>query len=160
VTITKIPREKNGQADALARAGSATEQEIIKMKWQVLVQPSPLIARSTGSMQITREKEPGPKWASEVIKYLKSGELPRDKSQSHKVRLQSACYTLIDDVLYRRGYSHPLLKCLSAPEARYVLREIHEGVCGNHSGGRMLAHKAVRAGCYWPTMTRDSVEFV
>jgi hypothetical protein len=67
---------------------------------------------------------------------------------------------MIDDVLYRRGYSHPLLKCLLALEARYVLREIHEGVCGNHSGGRMLAHKAVRARYYWPTMTRDSVEFV
>jgi hypothetical protein len=87
----------------------------------------------------------------------KKWELPSDKSQSHKVRLHSARYTMIDDVLYRRGYSHPLLKCLSAPEARYILREIHEGVCGNHSGGR---HKVIRVGYYWPTMTRDLMEFV
>jgi hypothetical protein len=52
MTITKIPWEKNLQADALARAGSATEQEIIKMKRQVLVQPSPSIVRIQGSMQI------------------------------------------------------------------------------------------------------------
>jgi ribonuclease HI len=32
MTVTKIPREKNVQADALARAGSATDQEIAKMK--------------------------------------------------------------------------------------------------------------------------------
>jgi hypothetical protein len=95
-----------------------------------------------------------------MIKYLKDGELPSDKIQSYKVRSQSAHYTMVDGVLYRRGYSHPLLKCLLAPEARYVLREIHEGVCGNHYGGRMLAHKTVRAGYYWPTMGRDSVEFV
>jgi hypothetical protein len=74
--------------------------------------------------------------------------------------MQSARYTIIDGVLYRRGYFHPLLKCLSATEAHYVLREIHEGVCGNHSGGRVLAHKAMRAGYYWPTMGKDSVEFV
>ncbi|XP_062173536.1 uncharacterized protein LOC133878998 [Alnus glutinosa] len=32
MTVTKIPRERNVQADALARAGSATDQEIAKMK--------------------------------------------------------------------------------------------------------------------------------
>jgi len=41
-----------------------------------------------------------------------------------------------------------------------VLKEIHEGVCGSHSGGRMLAHKAVRAGYYWPTMNQESMEMV
>jgi hypothetical protein len=160
MTITKIPREKNVQADALARAGSATDQEIAKMKQQVLVQPNPSIDKSQDLMQVAREREPEPEWASDVIRYLRSGELPSHKEQSHKVRLQSTCYTMVDDMLYRRGYSHPLLKCLSAPEAHYVLREIHEGVCGNYSGGRMLALKAVRARYYWPTMTRDSMEFV
>jgi len=62
--------------------------------------------------------------------------------------------------LYRLGYTLPLLKCLSATEAEYVLKEIHEGVCGSHSGGRMLAHKAVRAGYYWPTMNQESMEIV
>jgi ribonuclease HI len=160
MTVTKIPRERNVQADALARAGSATDQEIIKMKRHVLVQPNPSIDKSQCVMQAAREREPEPEWASDIIRYLRSGELPSHKEQAHKVKLQAARYTMVDDMLYRRGYSHPLLKCLSAPEANYVLREIHEGVCGNHSGGRMLAIKAVRAGYYWPTMTWDSMEFV
>ncbi|GFZ00544.1 hypothetical protein Acr_14g0001790 [Actinidia rufa] len=41
----------------------------------------------------------------------------------------------------------------------YVLREIHEGVCGNHSGARSLAKKAVRQGYFWPTMERDAATF-
>jgi len=53
-----------------------------------------------------------------------------------------------------------LIKCLSAAEADYVLREIHEGVYRSHSGGWMLAHKATRASYYWPTMGKDSVKFV
>jgi len=44
VTIIKVPREENTQVDMLARVGSATEQEIVKMKRQVLVQPCPAIA--------------------------------------------------------------------------------------------------------------------
>jgi len=71
-----------------------------------------------------------------------------------------ARYTLIGGQLYRRGHTEPLLKCLKNFEAEYVLREIHEGVYGNHSRSRMLAHKAMRAGYYWPTMNKDSIKMV
>ncbi|GFZ01719.1 hypothetical protein Acr_15g0003280 [Actinidia rufa] len=33
-------------------------------------------------------------------------------------------------------------------EAEYVLREIHEGICGNHSGARSLAKKTIRQGYF------------
>jgi hypothetical protein len=74
--------------------------------------------------------------------------------------MHSTRYVLIGGVLYRRGYTEPLLKCLTNSEAEYVLKEIHEGVCRNHSGSRMLAHKATRAGYYWPTMNKDLVRLV
>lgn len=74
--------------------------------------------------------------------------------------MQSARYTLIGGTLYKRGYTLPLLKCLSKPEGEYILREIHKGVCGSHMEGRMLAHKALRAGYYWLDMNRDSTELV
>ena len=54
----------------------------------------------------------------------------------------------VDNTLYQRGYTLSLLKCLLESEAKYILKEIHEGVRGSHSGGRMLAHKAVRAMYY------------
>ncbi|XP_042944500.1 uncharacterized protein LOC122278373 [Carya illinoinensis] len=43
--------------------------------------------------------------------------------------------------------------------AQYVLPEIYEGICGNHSGGRTLARKAVWAGYCWPNALRDEWEF-
>jgi hypothetical protein len=101
-----------------------------------------------------------PEWARYVIEYLKNGQLPNDKKEARKIRMQSARYTLVGNILYRRGYSLPLLKCLSATEGKYMLKEIHEGVCGSHLGGRMLAHKTVRAGYYWPTMNQESMEMV
>ncbi|KAK9190212.1 hypothetical protein WN943_018814 [Citrus x changshan-huyou] len=63
---------------------------------------------------------------------------------------------MIDGVLYRRGYTLPFLWCLDEDDADYVLREVHEGICGNHSGGRSLAHKVLRQGYFWPTMHQDA----
>ncbi|RDX90227.1 hypothetical protein CR513_27935, partial [Mucuna pruriens] len=52
----------------------------------------------------------------------------------------------------RKGFSFPLLKCLDYNEAEYVMREVHEGVCGSHIRGRALASKVARADYYWPTL--------
>ena len=40
------------------------------------------------------------------------------------------------------------------------MREVHEGICGNHSGARSLVHKLIRAGYYWPTMLKDAQAYV
>ena len=63
-------------------------------------------------------------------------------------------------MLYKRGFTAPYLRCLDSEEADYVMREIHEGICGNHSGGRALAHKIIRQGYYWPTLHDDAMKFV
>ncbi|XP_057958466.1 uncharacterized protein LOC131151231 [Malania oleifera] len=62
--------------------------------------------------------------------------------------------------LYRRSLTLPYLRCLSKDEGEYILREIHDGVCGNHLASRALAYKAMRQGFYWPTMKKDAVELV
>ena len=43
--------------------------------------------------------------------------------------------------LYKRGFSAPLLKRIGKEDVNYVLREVHEGVCGNHIGAQTLAGK-------------------
>ena len=40
------------------------------------------------------------------------------------------------------------------------MREVHERICGNHSGSRSLVHKLVQAGYYWPTMQKDAEAYV
>lgn len=41
-----------------------------------------------------------------------------------------------------------------------MLKEIHDGVFGNHSGVRTMAAKVLRAGYYWPTVQGDCVDYV
>ena len=76
------------------------------------------------------------------------------------MKLQAARFVLIGDDLYPRGYTRPLLKCLTPDQASYVVQELHEGICGTHSGARTMAAKVVRAGYYWPTVQGDCTDFV
>ncbi|RVW26184.1 hypothetical protein CK203_107515 [Vitis vinifera] len=57
-------------------------------------------------------------------------------------------------------FTGPYLRCLGHSEAQYVLAELHEGICGNHTGGRSLAHRAHSQGYYWPTMKKDAAAYV
>ena len=83
-----------------------------------------------------------------IISYLKDGKLPKGKDEAKKLRVKSARYLLMDEVLYKRGFSQPCLRCLAPDEANYILKEIYEGACGNHSRARSLVHKVVCAGHY------------
>ena len=88
-----------------------------------------------------------PDWRSPIIEYLKSPTITTE-SESAKLRIRAARYILIDDVLYKKSFSLPYLRCLGPEEAQYALREIHEGICGQHIGGRSLSYKALRQGYY------------
>ena len=95
-----------------------------------------------------------------IISYLKDGTLSEGKDEARKLRVRSARYVRLNDALYKRGFSQPYLRCLSPNEANYVLREVHEGACGNHLGAKSLIHKVVCAGYYWPTIQADAKAYV
>ena len=50
----------------------------------------------------------------------------------------------------------PLLRCVTKEEAKTILAEIHEGECGDHSGGQTLAKKVLRYVYFWPDINRDA----
>ena len=91
---------------------------------------------------------------------MKNGVLLDGREATRKLKVQATRFILIKNVLYKKGFSRPYLGCLGAEEADYVMREVHEGVCGNHSGSRSLVHKLMRAGYYWPTMQKDAEAYV
>jgi hypothetical protein len=74
---------------------------------------------------------------------------------------RSKGFILVDSKLYRRGArSGVLIKCVTKEDGYDILREIHEGVCGNHAASRMLVGKAYRAGFWWPTAVSDAEDLV
>ena len=120
------------------------------------VQISSLIDDGTNMQVVNSECN----WTTPLITYLKTGVLPNEKGAARKLKVQASRFVLIKDVLYKRGFSRPYLRCLGQEEANYVMREVHEGICRNHSGARSLVHKLIRAGYYWPTMMKDVQAYV
>ena len=92
--------------------------------------------------------------------YLVEGLLPNDLKEASKLRTMSAGFIIHRGALYKRGFFTPVLKCIVGGDTDYVLREVHEGVSGNHIGARALAGKVLRQGYYWPTMLKDATELV
>ncbi|XP_015953028.1 uncharacterized protein LOC107477505 [Arachis duranensis] len=102
----------------------------------------------------------GPSWMDPITDFLKNGKLPDDEKAAKALRREAAKYAVIQGQLFKKGLSQPLLKCLHPDQTNYVLREVHEGCCGHHIGGKALARKLIRAKYYWPSMMMDSKEFV
>ena len=92
--------------------------------------------------------------------YLIDGLLPDDPKEASKLRTRSSRFTIYKGSLYKQGFFTPILKCIAGKDTDYVLREIHEGVCGNHIRARTLVGKALRQGYYWPIMLKDATELV
>ena len=128
VKFVQIPREENEYADRLAKAAFA---EFMSTSKQVLsfVQTSSLIDDGAQMQEVNFEEN----WTTPLIAYLRSGILPDGKDATRKLKVQASRFVLLGDVLYRRGFSRPYLRCLSHGEADYVMREVHESICGNHS---------------------------
>ncbi|VVA40725.1 PREDICTED: rve domain-containing, partial [Prunus dulcis] len=152
-SINQVPRSENSHADALARLASVLEQGIGRhIHIEFLAQPStqaPLIYTIDHS----------PTWMDPILQFLQNQTLPANSAKARRVRHRSAQYLIINGSLYKRGFSLPYLRCLTPEEGHYVLREIHEGICGNHSGARSLAHKAIRQGYFWPSLHTDAQAF-
>jgi hypothetical protein len=52
------------------------------------------------------------------------------------------------------------MKYVTKEDGYGILREIHEGVCGNHAASRTLVGKAYRAGFWWPTVVTDAEDLM
>ena len=48
-------------------------------------------------------------------------------------------FFLDGEVLYKKGKDQILLRCVDASEAKKIVHEIHEGVCGTHASGHIMA---------------------
>ncbi|RDX92426.1 hypothetical protein CR513_25443, partial [Mucuna pruriens] len=124
---------------------------------------APVIHENLKTPTIDREEiwnvEEKMTWMTPLIQFLQDGRVLENDQEARRVVKESTRYTLVGQQLYRRGFAFPLLKCLDGDEAKYVMKEVHEGVCGTHIGGRVLTSKIARAGYYWPTLKGDCMSY-
>nr|XP_009792054.1 PREDICTED: uncharacterized protein LOC104239185 [Nicotiana sylvestris] len=130
---------ENNEADALANLGSSAEEEDLRPRFVVQLIKSVVKEGHTeiNSSSLTWDLR------NKYIIYLKDGKLPTDPKESKALQTKAARFSFNKNgALYRRTFDGPLAVCLGSSDTGYVLREIHEGSCGNHSGADSLVRKA------------------
>ena len=95
-----------------------------------------------------------------ISSFLQDKRLPQDAEKAKKIKKRATRFTILNDILYKRGFFLPYLKCVDEDEAKYILEEIHEGIYGDHAGPRSLISKVIRTGYFWPTMQVDAIELI
>ncbi len=134
VIIVQIPREQNIKADVLAKLASSEEatDKRIEVKYSLSHK-----GEEMNPIDINNS------WMTPITKYLEDGILPTDVVKARKLKVRATRFILMQGILYRRGFSLPYLRCLDKLKAEYVMKEVHKGICGNHSRARSLVHKLV-----------------
>ena len=89
--------------------------------------------------------------------FLEKDILLEEKSEAEKVRRKAPRFSLSEDrKLYKRSFSVPYFLCVHPEASESLLEEIHEGVCGSHTGGRSLSYKAITQGYWWSGMQKEA----
>ena len=133
-------------ADEIAKLASSKEGST-SMGLEMEAQKHPSIEEiSTFGIQNTGS------WMTPIISFLQDHHLPWDVEKARKVKKRAARFTILNDILYKRGFSIPYLKYVDEEEAKYILKKIYEGVCRDHAGPKSLVSKVVKTGYFWPTM--------
>ena len=82
-----------------------------------------------------------------IVLFLREDILLEDKSKVDKVRRKTPRLWLFEaQKLYKRSFSGPYLLCIHPEASELLLEELHEGICGSHTRGRSLSHRAITQG--------------
>jgi ribonuclease HI len=137
VRVEQIGRNLNSHADALATLASVLSADFKRfIRIETLATPS-IAVPACHIHTITVS----PCWMDPYVYYLKEGVLPEQKREAEIIRRKAIRFWLSKYLkLYKRSFSGPYLLCVHPDIVEDLLYEIHEGICGSHTGGRSLAH--------------------
>jgi hypothetical protein len=141
----------------LAKAAAKDEALPSDVFYHVIGTPA---VRNPEGLQITQDAEDhrivnlimAEDWRAPITLYLQGHYHPSDSNEAKRLKHRSWDFTLIEGQLYKKGISQPMLKCITEIEGIQILRDVHSGTCGSHSGPRALAAKVIRQGFYWPAI--------
>ena len=141
--LLHVPKSDNAHADSLAMLATSSAQDLLRV---ILVEDLYKPSRTGDTVQINQIRA-GLSWMDSIIQFLKEDILPEEKIEADKIRRKATSYWLSEDhKLYKHSFSGPYLLCVHPELTESLLEEMHEGICGSHTGGRSLAHRAIAQG--------------
>jgi hypothetical protein len=156
-TLQHIERNKNEEADTLAKAAAKREPLPSNVFFHIVGTPA---IRNLEGLQITQDADGhlivnlimAEDWWAPITLYHQGHYHPSDQSEAKRLKHRSRDFAIVNGHLYKKGISQPMLKCITEAEGVDLLNEVHRGICGSYSGPRALAAKVIRQGFYWPAI--------
>jgi ribonuclease HI len=140
VILQHIPREHNEEANRLAQSASGYREIQEVFAEEVCAFRSDLAEDD---------------WRKEIVDYLKNP----SRKVSRKLRYKAIKFVLLDGRLFYKSLDGVLLQCLGQEEAKKMMSEVHDGLCGAHQSAYRMKWVTRHTGCYWPTMLEDCFEY-
>jgi hypothetical protein len=130
VILQHIPREHNEEANRLAQSalGYRENQEAFSME---------VCAFGNGLAEDD--------WRKEIVDYLEDP----SRKVSRKLMYKAIKFVLLDGSLFYKSLDGVLLQCLGPEEAKRIMSEVHDGLCGAHQSAYRMKWVFRQAGCFW-----------
>lgn len=117
--LEQITRELNENVDALARLTLAINFQLDRLiSIELLNELSTNVTRQILTIQSDNT------WMIPIVKYLKGNCLPNNQLEAQRVKAMAAQYLIEGNLLYKKGYERPLLRCLILGKSHKVLKDI------------------------------------
>ena len=157
-SLMHVSRSGNTHVDSLATLATSSAQPLPRV---ILVEDlyRPSMVRT--ELVHVHSVRAGPSWMDPLVLFLKNDILPEDKNKADKIRRKTSRFWLSEDSkLYKRSFSGPYLLCVQPNATEAILKELHEGICGSHTRGRSLSHRAIMQGYWWSSIHKEVQEYV
>jgi hypothetical protein len=101
-------------------------------------------------------------WYADIVNYLVTGQTPGswDKQKRKRFISQARYFHWEEPELFRIGQDQVLRRCVPEEEQQSVLTFCHALHCGGHFGAKKTAFKVLQSGFWWPSLFKDSHNFV
>jgi hypothetical protein len=143
-----LERDYNAAVDALSKLGSSRAQVPPRVFVQEIQQRSVATDQMEECHVLSQAEADLNDWIEPIIRYIKNEEEPYNKAVAERIARQSAHYTIIGGLLYRRGAGAVLMKCIHSATRKQLLDEIRAGQCGVNAASKNLVGKAFRSEFY------------
>ena len=134
-----MSREENYLEDALAtlaimfKVNANAETQLVKLE----------VRESQAHYACVQEELDRNPWYPDILRYIRDHQYPESTIDNDKRTLRRLAmrFFLDGDVLYKKGKDQILVRCVDTNEAKKIVHESHEGVCGTHTSGYMMARQ-------------------
>jgi hypothetical protein len=140
VLLQHISKEHNKEANRLAQSASGYRENQEAFAMEVCAFGSDLAEDD---------------WKKEIVDYLEN----LSRKVSRKLRYKAVKFVLLDGRLFYKSLDGVLLQFLGPEEAKKMMSEVHDGLCGAHQSAYRMKWVIRHTGCFWPTMLEDCFEY-